>query len=72
MSEGEKSRLEGEILTSTRPWANRNMLVYVTLSYESAPIISKLNSDVRKTDVPKILVAGRADAKKPAGIWVIK
>lgn len=60
------------ILTSVKPCMNRIVHNTATLSNDIAPIISKFKNDDSAMDVPKIFVAGKIDAKKPAGICVIK
>lgn len=61
-----------EQLTSVRPCMNRIVHNMVTLSNDIAPIIRRFRNDDKAIDVPKIFVAGKIDAKKPAGICVIK
>lgn len=44
----------------------------VTLSNDIAPIIKRFRNDDAAMDAPNIFVAGKYDAKNPAGICVIK
>lgn len=64
--------IEMYLLTSVKPCINRIVHNTVTLSNDIAPIIRRFRNDDSAIDVPKIFVAGKIDAKKPAGICVIK
>lgn len=63
-------RLHSQVLTSTSPCSTRIRMM--TSGISNAPGRNKLRKAEQAMAVPKILLAGKTDAKKPPGTWVTR
>ena len=60
-----------QILTSTNPWEALTRITRTGCAFMAAGT-NRLRKDEMAMAVPKIRLAGKMEAKKPPGTWVIK